>query len=44
MCRYAAMTRPSPSTKPYEPLPDPRAELLRQIEEKQQHTPRYHRV
>ena len=31
MCRYAAMTLPAPSKEPEEPLPDPRAEHLRQI-------------
>lgn len=34
MCRYAVMTRPSPSEKPYEPLDDPRAEILRRITER----------
>lgn len=33
MARYAVMTRPSPSTEAREPLPDPRAELLRKVRE-----------
>lgn len=32
--RYGAMTRPSPSDKPYEPLPDPRAQFLREFHER----------
>lgn len=31
--RYGVMSRPSPSEKPVEPLPDPRAELVRKLEE-----------
>lgn len=41
MCRYAVMSRPGPSEKPYEPLHDPRAERLRQIEEQRDETVAY---
>ena len=34
--RYGVMSRPQPSAKPYEPLPDPRAEMTRQVRDKRQ--------
>lgn len=34
--RYGAMTRPSPSERPYEPLPDPRAQFLREFHERRE--------
>ena len=32
--RYGCLSRPGPSTEPREPLPDPRAEFLREVREK----------
>lgn len=34
LVRYACLTRPAPSTKPYVPLEDPRAELMRKVHER----------
>jgi hypothetical protein len=36
MARYAVMTKPSASQRPYQPLEDPRAELLRRVERQRQ--------
>lgn len=38
--RYGVMSRPSPSTLPKQPLPDPRSEFLRQVNERERKTTR----
>jgi hypothetical protein len=41
MMRYAAMTRPRPSERPYEEADDPRAEILRRLEERRTSKPSF---
>lgn len=41
MTRYAVLSRPGPSEKPYEPLDDPRAETLRRLTSARNDKPRF---